>query len=282
MWMQQPEVYCLPGRGESSLRGPGMSAGGPRERWDANFAGRARGQTLERIWRAAYGEEYPQEADPNGWTTLSELRRIASELRVGPRETFVDLGCGAGGPGLWVARATGAAVVGIDVSAVAVEQATRRASVSGLGERAHFQVGDFQATGLPDAAFDGAMSVDVLLLVPDKPAAVREVARILRPGARFIFTTRDVDLPSLRGITAAQVADHRPLLVAAGFVVEAYEEPPDWERGQQAVYAGILDAQSLLIEEMGEPAARRWIEQAQQRPDELPHARSILVVARRT
>lgn len=259
-----------------------MTTGEPQDRWDANFAGRARGQTLQRIWRTAFGEEYPEEADPNSFITLTQLRRIAREIQVGPGETFVDLGCGAGGPGLWVARETGAGVVGIDISAVAVEEATRRAAESGLGERVRFLVGYFQATGLPDAAFEGAVSVDVLLMVPDKLAAVREVARILRPGARFIFTTRDVDLPSLRGVAAAQVADHRPLLEAAGFIVEAYEEPPDWERRHRAVYAGILDAQSLLIEEMGETAARRWIDQAQQRPDELPHVRSIFVVARRT
>jgi ubiquinone/menaquinone biosynthesis C-methylase UbiE len=50
----------------------------------------------------------------------------------------------------------------------------------GLGERVRFQVGDLTATGLPDASCDAVMSLDVLVFVPDKAAALREVARILR------------------------------------------------------------------------------------------------------
>jgi ubiquinone/menaquinone biosynthesis C-methylase UbiE len=38
---------------------------------------------------------------------------------------------------------------------------------------------------------DAAMSVDVLWMVPDRPAALREVARVLKPGARFVCTNWD-------------------------------------------------------------------------------------------
>lgn len=66
------------------------------------------------------------------------------------------------------------------------------------------------------------MSLDVLPFVPDKTAAVREVARILRPGGRFAFTTweqlthpapRDHNDPQ-REALAATFHDH-PLLESA-------------------------------------------------------------------
>src|SRR3712207_6401443 len=76
--------------------------------------------TRRRIRREVYGDEYPDNVDPRSYVTWTELRRIAHELGVGPGARFIDLGCGPGGPGLWVARETGAAVVGIDLEAVGV------------------------------------------------------------------------------------------------------------------------------------------------------------------
>jgi SAM-dependent methyltransferase len=175
------------------------------------------------------------------WT---ELRRIAHELRVGPRQALVDLGCGLGGPGLWLAAETGADLTGIDLVPVALEQARQRADRMGIGARSRFQAGDFEATGLPADSFDAAVSVDVVSFVQHKPAAFHEVARILRPGSYFGFTTWESDRASLAGVVAPQVADYRPLLRDAGFVVENYEEPPGWRERQSDVYQRTLSARS--------------------------------------
>jgi ubiquinone/menaquinone biosynthesis C-methylase UbiE len=45
----------------------------------------------------------------------------------------------------------------------------------------------------PDATFDAAMSSFVLQLVPRRPAALREIRRVLRPGGRFAYVTWLVD-----------------------------------------------------------------------------------------
>ena len=50
---------------------------------------------------------------PLSYITLTALQRIAHELAVVAGGTIVNLGCGSGGPGLWVARATGVVLVGI-------------------------------------------------------------------------------------------------------------------------------------------------------------------------
>jgi len=49
-----------------------------------------------------------------------------------PGQTLVDLGCGRGGPGLWLAREAGALLIGVDFSPVAADQATHRAVLFGL------------------------------------------------------------------------------------------------------------------------------------------------------
>jgi hypothetical protein len=45
-----------------------------------------------------------EEDNPNNSVTLTDSRCVALALRVGSGQTFVDVGGGRGGPGLWVAR----------------------------------------------------------------------------------------------------------------------------------------------------------------------------------
>lgn len=201
---------------------------GSNRRWARSSIRSTGGAVYHRIQRAVYGGEYPDEVTPYSFATRSELGRIARELGVASGRRIVDLGCGEGSAGLWVARETGASLIGVDVSSVAIARARARIPHFGCEGRADFAVEDFVATGLPAESLDGAMSIDVLWVVPDKAAALREVARILRPGARFVFATWDFAASPPGG---PQVADHRPLLRDAGFATEAYERTGHWEGG---------------------------------------------------
>lgn len=250
------------------------------DNFNRSHAARLRSATLERIYRAAYGDDYPEEANPNAFFSRTTLQRLASALRVGPGHTVVDLGCGHGGPSLWVARQTGADLIGIDLSSVGVALAGERAAAVGLGERVRFQVGDLTATGLPDASCDAVMSLDVLVFVPDKAAALREVARILRAPGSFVFTTWEQPGYSAR-LGAQQLADHRPLLETAGFAIEVYEEPPDWQRQQRALVEGIIAAETELAEETGTAAAAGYVAMARGVLADLPVRRYVFLVARR-
>ena len=244
--------------------------------FDRAFAAVATSPTLRRIWREAYGNDYSEEVEPYSFVTLTLLRRIAQELCMGPGQSFADLGCGRGGPGLWVARETGAFLVGIDFSRVAIEHATERAQAFGVADVSTFLQRDVAQTGLPDACLDGAMSVDVWLLLPDKPAAARE---ILRPGGRFVFTTWASEQPL--PFTPPIAGGYPQLFREAGGVVETYEETPEWERRQRALYDGILAAQQALIAELGEAVAGDIIKEAQHVPVLFSHSTHILMVVRR-
>jgi SAM-dependent methyltransferase len=261
----------------------GGDAAGPEapaaEGFDSLFAAIPRSPALRRIWRDAYGLDYPAEAEPFSFVTVTDLRRMAAELAVGPGQVMVDLACGSGGPGLWVARETGASLVGVDFSKVAIEQAGRRAVELGYGERARFLVGDAAATGLPEASVDGAMSVDAFWLFPDKRRAAAEIARILRPGARFIFTTWE--FAATPAGWPEQLNQHRDLLSETGLALRACEETPDWQRRQLAVYEGILAAEPCLQAELGQDAAAALIGEAREVPALLQDARRILIIAAR-
>jgi 2-polyprenyl-3-methyl-5-hydroxy-6-metoxy-1,4-benzoquinol methylase len=79
------------------------------------------------LHRQAIGDEYPDGIEVTGACTRATLARALAGLRLSPGGLLVDLGCGLGGPGRWLARHSGARVLGFDVSQVAVDRAAEAA-----------------------------------------------------------------------------------------------------------------------------------------------------------
>ena len=179
---------------------------------------------------------------------------------------------------MWVANRTGANLIGIDLSSAGVALATEQALKLGITDRTQFQVGDLTATGLPDASCDAVLSLDVLLFVPDKAAAVREFARILRAGGILGFTTWEQQGYSAR-IGAEQLADHRPLFEKSGFTVEIHEEPADWRRQQAALAEGLIAAQAEMSKEMHPATAAALAAMGRGVLDDMTVRRYVCVVA---
>jgi len=202
------------------------------------------------VWREALGEEYPEGLDPHSYVSRSELVRFVDEIGVGDREHLVDVGCGRGGAGLWVAAQTGATLTGVDIADTALDAARQRAAGLGLSGRSRFVLGSFEQLPLPSGTADGVMSVDALLFTPDKSRAAVELARVLRPGGRLVFTSWDYDRQPVG--RPPQVHDHRPLLEAAGFTVLTYEETVDWRERQTREYHLLLERVDELAAASGE------------------------------
>ena len=237
------------------------------ERYAAFLAAQAASPTLAAIYQDAYGPDHPAELQPFGFVTWTDLRRIGALLEVRAGQRLADIGCGRGGPGIWVARETGAHLVGLDVVAGAVADAALRSVALGL-PTARFRIGGFTDTGLVTASCAAVMSVDALWMVWDKAAALAEVARVLRPGGRFAFTTWET----------ADV-DQRALLGRAGFDVLVREETPDWLDRQLAVYTGIRESEAELRAEMGDAAAAVILAEARDTPPRLPSTPRLLIAA---
>ena len=233
--------------------------------YDAVYEGMPHSPTLLRLWKQhAAGEDYPDGFSHISFVTVGDLRRLERALggqtgRAGQAElsTFADVACGMGGPGLWIARETGAQLFGVDFSRVAVAQARKRAEGLGMGSSAGFSVGSFAETGLETGSMDAAMSVDALQYAPDKSAALREFARIVLPGGRLAFFAFELHPARAQGLPVIgedPVDDYRPLLDEAGFRVLQYDETPRWHDRLFAAYGAVIEAQEALREEMGEMA----------------------------
>jgi 2-polyprenyl-3-methyl-5-hydroxy-6-metoxy-1,4-benzoquinol methylase len=137
------------------------------------------------IRREAFGEDIGQ----NSWLTSDEQDKFLESLDLSPGRRLLDVACGAGGPALRIAAATGCSVVGIDVHEQAVATASSLAAQRGLAERAEFRTVD--ATGpLPfsDASFDAITCIDAINHFPDRHQVIAEWTRLLKPGGRLLFT----------------------------------------------------------------------------------------------
>jgi len=116
---------------------------------------------------------------------------IMQLLDVGDGLRVLDVGSGTGADACQIAERVGpsGSVVGVDHSPDMIAEGRRRAAEAQLP--VEFVEGDAQALDFPDASFDRARAERVLIHLPDPVAAVRELARVTRPGGLVVLS--DID-----------------------------------------------------------------------------------------
>ncbi len=121
-----------------------------------------------------------------------------------PGQVCVDLGCGRGTDVLRLAEKVGPAghAYGIDLTEAMLDKARNTARKLGV-TNATFLRADLEAIGLPSASADWITSNCVLNHVADKGRAWGEIARILKPGGRFVIS----DIYAVEPVSAEDRAD---------------------------------------------------------------------------
>jgi SAM-dependent methyltransferase len=105
---------------------------------------------------------------------------------IGQGDIVLDVGSGSGTDTLIASRLVGPAgrVIGMDMTEAMRQKLRRNATLAGA---ANVEVlsGNAENIPLPDSSVDVVTTNGVLNLVPDKSRAIREIARVLRPGGRL-------------------------------------------------------------------------------------------------
>lgn len=269
-----PAIVCRVSA--STIRGAIVPA---RPEANAETFDRAHERTAsELMWRLsheAYGEDYPAEVRPWGMTTWWTLGQYVAALRIGVGEHLVDLACGRGGVGLWLARATGARLTGVDWSSAGVRAAAQTASAFVPAGRANFVVGDLAATGLDDDSVDGMVCADAVFFAPNRVAVFAEASRVLRRGARLAFTADEsaADRPHA-------VPDWAPIIEAGGLVVESRAEIPRFSEQLQGMYNVWLGHIEQVRATLGDESAQDLVDEATQVGPTLADRTGVMYVAR--
>jgi SAM-dependent methyltransferase len=151
----------------------------------------------------------------------------------------LEVGCGAAQCARWLRR-QGADVVGVDISWRQLQHARRLDEVSGTS--VPVVLGDAQRLPFRDEVFDVACSAyGALPFVADSAAVLREVARVVRPGGRWVFSTSHPirwcfpDDPGDAGLVARDsYFDRTPYVelddTGAAVYVEHHRTLGDWVR----------------------------------------------------
>ncbi|MBI5502924.1 MAG: methyltransferase domain-containing protein [Deltaproteobacteria bacterium] len=183
-----------------------------------------------------------------------ELAESSSDLSCGgaagracarPGETCLDLGSGRGGDVLRLAAAVGPSGFcwGVDVSDGMLERARRDAERLGV-RNVGFLKSPLERIPLPDASVDVVVSDCAINHAADKGAVWAEIARVLRPGGRFVVS----DIHALADVPEELRSDPRAVaecwagavrrevtlaaVRAAGLAgLEVLEESAPYERG---------------------------------------------------
>ena len=151
---------------------------GPGEQGDAL---RAR---LHGMWAAVAGgwAEHADYVDARAATATTRLLELSAPRR---GERVLELACGPAGLGLEAARlvAPDGEVVLSDVAAEMTAIAAARAAVLGLTNVSTREL-DLERIDEPDGSYDVVLCREGLMFAPEPARAVREIARVLRPGGR--------------------------------------------------------------------------------------------------
>jgi SAM-dependent methyltransferase len=191
------------------------------------------------VWELM-AEVYQQEIDRR---FAPVIRRVLDRAILQPGEAALDLGTGTGSVAILAATKTGPTgrVMAIDISREMLNRARARIQSKAL---ANVTLAEGRAEAIPASAdsFDAVLASLSLMYVIDRAAAANEIARILRPGGRFVAAVwagpEDADIvlfqqtagsfaprPPVQGVGPGALADPQPFLaqLAAAGLTAAYE-----------------------------------------------------------
>jgi SAM-dependent methyltransferase len=195
-----------------------------------------------RLWNGSAGHAWvdAQEALDRMFKPFENL--LVEELRVGSRSRILDVGCGAGGTTLAVARLLGAEgdATGVDISEPMIAAARARAGREGLPAR--FVRADAEHYGFEPASFDAIVSRFGVMFFEDPARAFANLRRAARAGAvlrfvawrsaeenPFMTTAERAAAPLLPDLPARRDDEPGQFGLASGERVRSILERSGWE-----------------------------------------------------
>ena len=197
-------------------------------------------EALRRAQETAFdpGEYVEQQS----FVRASEVRRLAEQAGVGRGVSVLDLCCGVGGPGRFLASELGCDYLGVDASAGAVAIARERAR----DLPCRFEVAEIPP--LPAGEFEVVLLLETMLAFRDKETLLKGIADALPAGGRFAFTLEEgvalteserARMPDADTVWLTPLEELHALLARAGLAVHWQE---DWSEAHRRTAEALTSA----------------------------------------
>jgi ubiquinone/menaquinone biosynthesis C-methylase UbiE len=213
------------------------------------------------VYRQVRVETYGEDFGQTGWATTEESHEIPLMLSLMPGSYALEIGCGSGGYAVQVAEMTGCRLLGVDINDAGIRNANQLASARSLAGQVRFQNCDAsKALPFDSTTFDAAFSNDVLCHIPGREAALREVFRVLRSGARMLFSD---------ALVIGGTISHQEIAIRSSIGFYLFSPPGENERLlEQAAFRMVRVTETS---KHAAEIARRWHDARQKRKAELVH-----------
>jgi SAM-dependent methyltransferase len=186
----------------------------------------------------------------------------------------LELGSGAGGGTLVLARKYGAQVIGLELEQGLVDLSREHALAAGLSQQVEFRCVEAGPLPVDDASFDVLYTSGVVCHIEDRATLFDDVMRVLKPGGILLgydwFVTRDSDdidtwkAASGLHLHNATLDSYLETLADCGFVEVGGSDASDWYRPQAARELADLEgplfaeAARVTSEEVRDFALAEW------------------------
>lgn len=166
-----------------------------------------------------------------------------------PGEWVLDVGCGSGAAVAFVAGTVGPSGRAVGLERFSESFAQLRAWFPDAGPAAPSAVcGDAQALPFAENSFDAVLCVDVIEAIPNRPRALAELRRVLKPGGRILLGHGDYESQVYAG--ADRDLTRRIVLAYANAKFKSYPTS-DGQMGRHLwglfTKAGFVDAQVRVL-----------------------------------
>ncbi|MFE0176013.1 SAM-dependent methyltransferase [Streptomyces sp. NPDC059002] len=200
--------------------------------------------------------------EPDIQRRLHELENAQTErlldllTGIGPEHHVFDGGSGRGGTAFMAHERLGCHVDGATISRYQREFAERSARERGCDAKVRFHFMNMLRTGLPTACMDAALTNEVTMYI-ELPVLFKELARIVKPGGRYVLATWAVDERGSAGDVIAAIDRHYACtmhtrgaylkaLLDAGFVPHHVAQMdgdalPYWELRQRSEHSDTIE-----------------------------------------
>ena len=144
----------------------------------------AQADVIRQMETSVFGCDY----GATSWTTRKEADAVIDMLALGPDKRFLEIGSGAGWPGLYLASASGCSLVQIDLPFEGLKTAAKRAQTDNMMDRWDGAVASGAAAPFIDDAFNAVFHSDVWCCLEPKVEAFNECRRTIREDGIMVFS----------------------------------------------------------------------------------------------